>query len=100
ASEGAVSRAVAAAPRFSGKKNELIPIIGPPHLPVSRIVVAGLGKPDKVDARLLQDLGGALSAHLNSAGETAATFAIDLGDDAPVKPAETAAHLAFRAPTR
>src|SRR5438034_4255334 len=97
---GAVSRAVAAAPRFHGKKNELIPIIGPPNLPLSRIVVAGLGKPDKVDQRLLQDLGGSLVAHLNGAGESEATFSIDLGDAAPLKPADVAAHLAFGAQLR
>src|SRR6266700_7469971 len=100
ATGGAVSRAVAAAPRFHGKKNELIAIIGPPNLPLTRIVVAGLGKPDAVDPRLLQDLGGALVAHLNGAGESTATFAIDLGDAAPLKPADAAAHLAFGAELR
>src|SRR5947207_8581475 len=100
ATGGAVSRAVAAAPRFHGKKNELIAIIGPPNLPLSRIVVAGLGKPDKVDQRLLQDLGGALVAHLNGAGEGEAVFALDLGDGAPVKPADAAANLAFGAELR
>jgi leucyl aminopeptidase len=100
ATGGAIARAVAAAARFHGKKNELLPIIGPPGLPVSRIVVAGLGKPDAVDARLLQDLGGNLVAHLNGAGETAATVAIDPGDKAAVKPAEAAAQLAFGAALR
>jgi len=100
ATGGAVSRAIAAAPRFHGKKNELIAIIGPPNLPLSRIVVAGLGKPDAVDARLLQDLGGTLVAHLNGAGESEATFALDPGDAAPLKPADAAAHLAFGAELR
>jgi leucyl aminopeptidase len=100
ATGGAVSRAVASAARFHGKKNELIPIIGPPELHVSRIVVAGLGKPDAVDERLLQDLGGNLVAHLNGAGETEAVFAIDLGDSAKLKPADIAAQLAFGAALR
>ena len=100
ATGGAVARAVAAAPRFHGKKNELIAIIGPPELAVSRIVVAGLGQPDAVDARLLQDLGGNLTAHLNGAGESEASFAIDLGDAAPVKAGDAAAHLAFGAELR
>ena len=100
ATGGAIARAVAAAPRFRGKKNELLPIIGPPGLPLSRIVVAGLGKPEGVDARLLQDLGGNLAAHLNGAGETEATFAIDPGDKASVKPAEAPAQLAFGAALR
>ncbi len=100
ATGGAVARAVAAAARFHGKKNELVPLIGPPGLPLSRIVLAGLGKPEAVDARLLEDLGGNLAAHLNGAGETEASFAIDLGDGAPVKPAEAAARLAFGAALR
>ncbi len=97
---GAITRAVAAAPRFHGKKNELLPLIGPPNVTLSRIVVAGLGKPDAIDARLLQDLGGNLVAHLNGAGETEATFAIDLGDGVKVKPAEAAAQLTFGAALR
>jgi len=100
ATGGAVSRAVAAAARFHGKKNELIPIIGPPELKLSRIVVAGLGKPDAVDERLLQDLGGNLVAHLNGAGETEAVFAVELGEAAKLKPAAAAAQLAFGARLR
>jgi leucyl aminopeptidase len=100
ATGGAVVRAVAAAPRFHGKKNELVPLIGPPGLPVSRIVLVGLGKPEAVEARMLEDLGGNLVAHLNGAGETEASFAIDLGDGAPMKPAEGAARLAVGAALR
>ena len=48
----------------------------------------------------MQDLGGNLVAHLNGAGESEATFAIDLGDGAPVTPAEAAAQLAFGAALR
>src|SRR5438105_8157987 len=100
ATGGAVARAVAAAARFHGKKNEIVPVIGPPGLPLSRIVLAGLGKPEAVDARLLEDLGGTIIAHLNSAGESEAIVAIDLGDGTPVKPAESAARLAYGAALR
>jgi leucyl aminopeptidase len=100
ATGGAVSRAIAAAPRFHGKKNELLAIVGPPGLPVSRIVLAGLGKPEGVEARLLEDLGGNLVAHLNTAGESEAAFAIDPGQSAPVRPGEAAAHLALGAALR
>ncbi len=96
ATGGAITRAVAASPRFHGRKNELIAVVGPPGVPVSRIVVAGLGKPEAVDVRLLQDLGGNLVAHLNGVGESAATFSLDLGDAAPVKPPVAAAQLAYR----
>jgi leucyl aminopeptidase len=100
ATGGAISRAAAAAPRFHGKKNELLPIVGPPNLPVSRIVVAGLGKPAAIDARLLQDLGGNLVAHLDGAGETEAIFAVDLPEGASLSPAEAAAQLVFGAALR
>ena len=100
ATGGAVSRAVGAAARFHGKKNELLPIIGPPEIGASRIVVAGLGKPDGADERLLQDLGGNLVAHLNGAGETEAVFAIDLGNAAKLQPADADAHLAYGAELR
>src|SRR5437868_2184713 len=75
ATQGAVARAVAAAPRSHGKKNEIVAVIGPPGLPISRIVLVVLGKPKAIDARVLEDLGGTLPAHLNSAGESEATFA-------------------------
>ena len=100
ATGGAVSRAVAVAARFHGKRNELLPIVGPANLAVSRIVVAGLGKPDAADARMLQDLAGNLVAHLNGAGETEATFAIEPGDAAKLDAGDVAAQLAFGAQLR
>ena len=100
ASGGAISRAVSAAPRFKGKKDELVPVVGAANLPVSRIVLAGLGKPESMDARSLQQLGGRLFAHLNGAGETEATFAIDIGEEAPIRQADAAAELAFGANLR
>jgi leucyl aminopeptidase len=100
ATDGAISRAISAAPRFTGKKDELLPIIGPAGLSVNRIVLAGLGKPDSANARLFQQLGGNLVAHLNGAGETEATFAVDVDESAPIGPADAAAHLAFGARLR
>jgi leucyl aminopeptidase len=100
ATGGAVARAIAAAPRFRGGKNDLLAIVGPPQLNLSRIVVAGLGKPEALEMRLLQDLGGRIVAHLNSAGESEAAVLLDLGDEAAIKPAAAAANLAFGAALR
>jgi len=100
ASGGAIARALAASPRFRGKRNELVPVVGPANLPVSRIVIAGLGKPEAADSRALEDLGGTLVAHLNGVGATTATFAIDIGGSAGVAPASALAHLAFGAALR
>src|SRR5262249_55210097 len=60
ATSGAITRALRSAARFSGKKDELLPIVAPANLSVSRILLAGLGKPDSIDARSLQQLGGRL----------------------------------------
>jgi len=100
ATGGAIGRALAAATRFKGKKDELLPIVGPAGLSVNRIVLAGLGKPDAANARSFQQLGGNLVAHLNGAGEAEATFAIDLAEDASMGQADAAAHLAFGARLR
>src|SRR6516162_4836094 len=97
ATGGAITRALAAAPRFKGKKDELLPIIAPANLPVSRIVLAGLGKLELANAQLFEHLGGNLVAHLNSAGEREATIAIDVGEGAPIDQTEAAAQLAFGA---
>jgi leucyl aminopeptidase len=97
---GAIARALSVAPRFKGKKDELLSIVGPANLTVSSIVLAGLGKPDLADARLFQRLGGNLVAHLNNAGEREATIAIDLGEGAPIDQTMAAAHLAFGAQLR
>ncbi len=100
ASDGAIARALAAAARFSGKKGELLAIVAPANLALSRIVLAGLGKPDQANARLFEDFGGAVAAHLNGAGETEATVGVEVGDAAPIAAAEAAAALAFGAQLR
>jgi leucyl aminopeptidase len=100
AAEGAITRALSAPSRFSGKKEELLPIIGPPNLSAGRIVLAGLGKPESSDSRSLQQLGGIVVAHLNGAGETEATLMIDTADGAPIGPSEAAAEIAFGAQLR
>ena len=100
AAGSAVSRALAAASRFSGKKDELLPIVGPPNLSASRIVLAGLGKPESPDSRSFQQLGGNLVAHLNGAGEEEATLMIDVADEASIGSSEAAAELAFGAQLR
>ena len=100
ASDGAITRALAASPRFRGKRNELVPLVAPAKLSVGRVVIVGLGKPESLDRRAAEDIGGTVVAHLNSAGMSEAVIAIDVGDAAAIKPAEAAAHLAFGAALR
>ena len=100
ATEGAVGRALAASPRFQGKKDRVLTILAPPRLGVSRILLAGLGKPAAADAKLLQDLGGSLVAQLDAAGEAEATVLIDIADNAQIGRTEGAAQVAFGASLR
>jgi len=100
AAGGAITRALSAPSRFNGKKDELLPIVGPANLSASRIVLAGLGKPESVDSRSLQQLGGNLVAHLNGAGEEEATLMIDAAETSPIGQTEASAEIAFGAQLR
>ena len=62
ATDGALRRAIEAAPRFRGRKDALLTIPGPPGIAANRIVLAGLGKPDAVDAQQLQKLAHYLNS--------------------------------------
>lgn len=100
ATGGAVSRALAAGTRFKGKKDEFLPILAPPNIEAGRILLAGLGRKQSLDARSLRDLGGNLLAQLNGAGEREAMFAFDFGAALPQGEAEAAALLALGAELR
>ena len=100
ATDGAVSRALAGAARFSGKKGELLAIVAPAKLSLSRIVLAGLGKPADADLRRFEEVGGAIAAHLNGAGEAEATVYVDAAPEGPVAAGDAAAALAFGAQLR
>ena len=63
-------------------------------------MLIGLGKPEQAGAKVFEELGGALTAHLNGAGETEATVAIDLAEGSPIDAARAAAQLAFGAQLR
>ena len=100
ATDGAITRALAGAARFNGKKGELLPIVAPARLPLSRIVLAGLGKPEQANVRIFEELGGAVAAHLNGAGESEVTIAVDRAEGVPAAAADAAAAVAFGAQLR
>jgi leucyl aminopeptidase len=100
ATDGAIARALAGAARFSGKKGEVLAIVAPAKLPLSRVVLAGLGKSEKTDRRVFEEVGGAVAAHLNGAGETEAMVAVDVAEGASIAVGEAAAALALGASLR
>jgi leucyl aminopeptidase len=74
--DGALQRAVSGG-RFSGKKDETLAVVAPAGLPVSRILLVGLGKAGSADERQFEALGGTIVAALNGAGENEATVLLD-----------------------
>ncbi len=99
ASGGALSRALKYS-SFTGKAGQFLDVVAPAGLKASRILVAGLGKPDSVDEKGLESLGAQIVARLYAAGEAKAALELDVPKGAKVKKAELAAHLAFGARLR
>jgi leucyl aminopeptidase len=100
ASGGAVRRALDASPRFHGKASEMVDILAPSGVDVSRILLVGLGDAASLTARGCERVGGDVLAKLNALGERTATVVLDGLDDAPVSPAEQAARMALGARLR
>ena len=73
---GAIGRAMKAS-RFEGRSRQFLDLPAPPGLPNHRIVLLGLGAEKAIDELAAQALGGAVIAHLNGIGETAATVFLD-----------------------
>ena len=98
-SGGQITAALSAS-RFKGRKGETLDILAPKGIDARRIVLLGFGKPADLGTLRLQRIGGSLAAHLNRAGETTATVAVDvLADGSPAMPA-VAANLAYGARLR
>ncbi len=83
ATKGALRRAVRNG-EFSGKRGEVLSIIAPAGVPLTRVILAGFGKgADELES---QNLGGRLVASLESAGEKTAAILIDDGAGSPSAP--------------
>jgi leucyl aminopeptidase len=99
ASSGAISRGLKVS-RFTGKSGQLLEVLAPSGLSVSRILLVGLGKPEALDEKGLETIGAQIVARLQALGETAATLEIEAPKGSKVKSGEIAAHLAFGAKLR
>lgn len=96
---GAIKRALEQG-RFSGKRGQMVELVAPAGVKVSRILVAGLGKGGDFDARAAEALGGAVVARLQTSGVTSAAVMIDAPKGAKLDDDELAAHLALGAKLR
>ena len=93
---GAVTRAIAAS-RFTGKAGQVLELLAPTGLGVSRVILYGFGKPAKVDALSFEAAGGEMTRRLAASGETALAIACDTIKGAKLGVGEAAAHIAYGA---
>jgi len=96
ASKGAVAKALAAS-RFTGKPGQLVDILAPAGLKLSRLIVLGLGKSEDFDGSAAEQAAAAVLGKLKGSAETQVTIDLDGFKGAKVAGAELAAHLAFGA---
>ncbi|MEH6404248.1 MAG: leucyl aminopeptidase [Sneathiella sp.] len=94
--DGIVSRALETS-RFKGQKGDVLEILSPHGLDVSRIILFGMGDADSVGQTDLEDLGGTLVKKLNSSGARNVTVILDGLGECGVKDSDAAARVAFGA---
>lgn len=89
---GQISRAMKTA-EFSGKKESFLEILAPNGVKLSKIILAGIGKPKNVSQTDAENLGGLIGAKLLSGNDKNATILIEELKGADDK--TIASHLAF-----
>ncbi len=95
---GQLGRAMKAA-HFDGKRGRFIELLAPAGLAANRVIVAGVGDPDKADARVFEDLGGAVVERLQTQEATVVADFSGIADLA-VATDVAAAHFAHGAELR
>lgn len=93
---GALAKAAKAA-EFKGKSGQVLDIVAPQGLSVSRLYLVGLGAARSVTASTLESAAGRMVARLNAARVKQASIAADAIDASDVTDADIAAHLAMGA---
>ncbi|WP_284223861.1 M17 family peptidase N-terminal domain-containing protein, partial [Brevundimonas denitrificans] len=96
ATGGVLKRAIENS-RFKGKAGEVLEILAPNGLEVSRVVLFGLGDVKEITQTSIEDLGGTLVGKLNSAGARSVTVILDGLEASGLKESDLAARVAFGA---
>lgn len=91
---GQLRRAMEAS-SFQGKKDQTLSVLAPANTSVARVVLAGLGAPEDLDALRIQAIGGHVLAHLDGATCETAHVCIDPVADCPLQPSALAAEFAY-----
>jgi leucyl aminopeptidase len=98
-SGGALKRAMDVS-RFTGKAGQILEVVAPSGMDSSRLLMAGIGKPEKFDAHAAERLGASVVGRLFANGEKSVTFAIDPPKSGSIRAGALAAHLAMGARLR
>ncbi len=93
---GLVRRALRSG-RFTGEKGQWLEILAPGKLRVARLVLAGLGKLEKLEPASFEAVGGDAVRRYATSGETDLFLAADAIPKSPVDAGEAAARLAYGA---
>jgi leucyl aminopeptidase len=96
ATSGALTRAKAAS-RFTGGKGQFLELMAPAGIAASRVLVAGLGKPAKLDALTVEAVGGNVVSRLARSGETQVAIAVDKLGGVRMQTGLMAAHVGYGA---
>ncbi len=96
--KGALRRAAKAA-KFTGKKGQELTVLAPTGTSLDRVLAVGLGNADGIDAKILNEAGGAIQAAL--AKHTAsADIHVDEIKKSPLDTSKMAAEIAYGAELR
>ncbi|MBB4265993.1 leucyl aminopeptidase [Roseospira visakhapatnamensis] len=96
---GQVRRAMEHA-RFKGEKGETLVVPAPHGVTLTRIVLVGLGAAGKIDAAVMEAVGGAATACLAGLGDEAAALVVERPEGMDLKAPIAAAHAAVGARLR
>jgi leucyl aminopeptidase len=100
ACKGALRKAMRAG-RFTGARDQFLDVMAPAGVGAARVVIAGLGKADKLDDLGAQSVGGNMVAHLNRGGvKHVAVLADQWFDDAKASAGVLAANVGYGARLR
>ena len=96
ATGGALGRAIKGS-RFKGNKGQMLEILAPQGVRVSRILLVGVGKPGEITDTDPENLGGALVARLATSGVREVTVMVDTIGAIKSKAPQRAARVGFGA---
>src|SRR5436190_21639598 len=76
AAGGAITRAIDAS-RFKGASDHALTVLAPNGLQASRVLLLGLGKPEKFDRQAAERIGARIVTQLQNSGESEASVLVD-----------------------